>query len=252
MGDKRIKKISDRIMYMYIRRIKKWMFCPSCRNGKMKINKKSTMWTCENCGYHLSAKEFEDDYVFWFCDECKTYLNSQEGFERGSDKHICTKCGFENDTTFNNIKGICSDCGKIIPDPDGTLCVECLLERRQKAKERMITAGKVIGVAAAVAGTVYLAFQADEDSNAEYTPLLDGDDEGGNEMTNYPICKTCGAKMTKFDGWAWYTCPECGDSVRIIDGIETWHDEIFGGGKKTHYSDFELADFCRGGDLTED
>ena len=26
----------------------------------------------------------------------------------------------------------------------------------------------------------------------------------------------------------------------------------FARGKKQHYSDFELADFCRGGDLTED
>ena len=58
--------------------------------------------------------------------------------------------------------------------------------------------------------------------------------------------------MTKFDGWAWYTCPECEDKVRIIEGKETWHDEIFNKGKKQHKSDFELADFCRGGDLTED
>ena len=50
----------------------------------------------------------------------------------------------------------------------------------------------------------------------------------------------------------WYTCPECGNSVRIIDGITTWYDEIFRPGKKEHYSDFDLADFCRGGDLTED
>ena len=28
--------------------------------------------------------------------------------------------------------------------------------------------------------------------------------------------------------------------------------EIFGENEKEHYSDFDLADFCRGGDLTED
>lgn len=34
-------------------------------------------------------------------------------------------------------------------------------------------------------------------------------------MSKYPTCKTCGTKMTEFDGWAWYTCPECGNSVKL-------------------------------------
>ena len=71
-------------------------------------------------------------------------------------------------------------------------------------------------------------------------------------MSNYPTCKTCGAEMTEFDGWAWYTCPVCGDKVRIIDGQTKWYNEMFNQGGKEHCSDFELADFCRGGDLTED
>ena len=99
---KKKKSVADRLTYAYIRKIKRWMFCPACQNGKMTINKKSTMWTCEECGYQLSADEFEDDYVFWFCDECKTFLNKQEGFNRGAVKHICTECGFENDTTYIN------------------------------------------------------------------------------------------------------------------------------------------------------
>ena len=71
-------------------------------------------------------------------------------------------------------------------------------------------------------------------------------------MSKFPICKTCGAKMTEFDGVAWYRCPKCGDSVRITDGRVEWHDDLFGRGKKRHGSDFNLADFCRGGDLSED
>lgn len=71
-------------------------------------------------------------------------------------------------------------------------------------------------------------------------------------MAKNPVCKTCGAEMTEFDGWAWHTCPECGDKVRIIDGHTTWYDEIFHTGKKQHRSDYDLADFCRGGDLSED
>lgn len=65
------KSLIDLMTYTYIRRIKKWMFCPACQNGKMAINRSSTLWQCEDCGYRLSADEFEDDYVFWFCDECE-------------------------------------------------------------------------------------------------------------------------------------------------------------------------------------
>lgn len=173
---KKQKSIVDRITYAYIRKIKKWMFCPACQQGKMTINKRSTLWTCEDCGYRLSADEFEDDYVFWFCDECNTYLNSQDGFDRRASRHICRNCGYENDTTFDNVKGICADCGKIIPDPDGTLCADCRQERRRKAKEWLATAGKVVSVVAAVAGTVYLASQSDGGESDNYTPLFGGDE----------------------------------------------------------------------------
>ena len=182
--EKKRKSIVDCFTYAYIRKIKKWMFCPACQNGKMTINKKSTMWTCEECGYKLYADKFEDDYVFWFCDECNTYLNNQEGFDRKSSKHICRKCGYENDTTFDNVKAICSDCSKIIPDPDATLCAECRQTRRQKAKDWLITAGKVVGVVAAVAAVAYLASQTDGEESTGYTPLPGGDenDEGGSTM----------------------------------------------------------------------
>ena len=185
---KNTKSILDRLTYAYIRKIKKWMFCPACKDGKMNINKNSTMWICEKCGYKLSVDEFEDNYVFWFCDECESYLNIQEGFDRKSKKHICKKCGYENDTSFSNIKGICSDCGKVISDPDATLCNDCKQVRKEKAKEWLKTAGKVVGVAAAVAGAIYLASQpSDEDESNSYPPLL-GDDEGDSSMK----CANCG------------------------------------------------------------
>lgn len=174
---KKQKSIVDRITYAYIRKMKKWMFCPACQQGKMTINKKSTLWTCEDCGYRLSADEFEDDYVFWFCDECNTYLNNQDGFDRRASRHICCNCGYENDTTFDNVKGICTDCGKIIPDPDGTLCADCRQERRRKAKEWLVNAGKVVGVVAAVAGAVYLVSQSDGEESDNYTPILGGGED---------------------------------------------------------------------------
>lgn len=98
-----------------------------------------------------------NDCVFWFCDECETHLNNQEGFNIKSAKHICRNCGYENDTTTNNIKGICSDCGKVLPNPDATLCANCRQVRLEKAKQWLITAGKVVGAVAVVAGVAYLA-----------------------------------------------------------------------------------------------
>lgn len=178
------KSLIDRLTYAYIRKIKKWMFCPACQNGKMSINKQSTMWTCEECGYKLSVEEFENDYVFWFCDDCNAYLNVQEGFDCKASKHICRNCGFENDTTFENMKGICVDCGKKIPDPDATLCVECKLERHRVAKNRFITAGKIVGAVAAVAGAAYVASQStgSNDDDNEYSPLFFDDDEKTSEL----------------------------------------------------------------------
>jgi predicted RNA-binding Zn-ribbon protein involved in translation (DUF1610 family) len=77
--------------------------------------------------------------------------------------------------------------------------------------------------------------------------------KGGEVMRDYPICKSCGSKMTEYDGCSWYTCPKCGQAIRDNEnGSWTWRDEIFGRESKHHNSDFELADFCRGGDLSED
>lgn len=250
-------RFRDRAEYLYIKNFKKWMFCPACKNGKMTFNKKKSVWICEDCGYYFSEEYFLNDCVFWFCDECETYLNNQEGFNSHSSKHICRNCGYENDTTFDKIKGCCSDCGKLLPNPDATLCADCRQSRRQKAKQRLVTVGKIAAGVAAVAGTAILATISDEDESksSDYTPLPNDDNDSevyGLGYGLYPTCKSCGAKMTEFDDWAWYTCPECGNMVRIIEGTETWHEEIFGNGKKQHHSDFALADFCRGGELSED
>ena len=115
----------------------------------------------------------------------RAYIPPTEAFD--VSRHICRSCGYENDTTFENVKGICSDCGKIIPDPDGTLCADCRQERRRKAKEWLVTAGKVVGVVAAVAGAVYLASQSDGEESSNYTPKFGGgeDEEGATMRFNY-------------------------------------------------------------------
>ena len=174
--------IGDRATYFYIKKFKKWMFCPACKKGKMRLNKNTSQWTCEDCEYHFSEEYFLNDCVFWFCDECETYLNNQEGFNRKASKHICRKCGYENDISFDNIKGICSDCGKVLPNPDATLCEDCRQTRLKKAKQWLITAGKVVGTVATVAGVAYLAAQAnDSDESTEYMPLSDAEDNKEGE-----------------------------------------------------------------------
>lgn len=219
------KSIGEHFTYAYLRHIKKWMFCPNCASGKLAFNKKASKWQCENCGYELSADEFEDDYVFWFCDECGAYLNNQEGFDRKAKKWVCTSCGYENETTMDNLKGVCVDCGKIIPDPEGTLCVDCRLIRRERSKERLKNIGTAVGIGAAAVGIGIAAAYSQSDNVSEPLPPPPEDDR------EYPTCDLCGEMMTEFDGWAWYTCPNCGNTVRIFeDGTTTWERELFGPG----------------------
>lgn len=182
-SEKKKISISDRATYYYTKNLKKWMFCPSCKNGKMSFNKKTSHWVCEDCGYSFSEEYFLDDCIFWFCDECETYLNNQEGFDKHSSKHICRNCGYENDTTFDSIRGTCSDCGKLLPNPDATLCADCRQARREKAKQWLITAGKVAaGIAVVVGAAVIAASAIEDDENTDYQPLPSGDNEGGLDM----------------------------------------------------------------------
>lgn len=126
--------IVDSLTYFYIKRIKRWIQCPVC-NHKLLFSKNSISWCCNHCGYSLKETEFLDDYVFWFCDCCGTYLNIQNGFNRNGLNHICEKCGFNNDTTFSNIKGECRDCRKLLDNPNATICDDCKTYRLEKAKE---------------------------------------------------------------------------------------------------------------------
>ena len=176
------KSLRDKWDYFRLRRIKKWMFCPSCKNGKMSFNKKKSHWICEDCGYSFSEEYFLDDCIFWFCDECGAYLNNQDDFNRNEPKHICNKCGFENDITENNIKGVCADCGKLLADSDATICVACRQVRKEKAQKRILVAGVVAAGAVAVVGAAAVATQSVIDSaldgiDTDNLPLLDDDSD---------------------------------------------------------------------------
>ena len=177
-SEKKKNSLGDRITYFYIKNIRKRMFCPVCKNGKMTFHKKNSLWRCEDCGYHFSEKYFLDDCVFWFCDECQTYLNNQDGFDSRNSKHICRNCGYENDTTFDNITGICLDCGKVLPSLDTTLCAECRSIRRENAKQWLITTGKVVAGATLAVGAAVLAAQATSvDESEGDMPLAKGEED---------------------------------------------------------------------------
>ena len=187
----KLKNVAERLTYAYIKHIKKWMYCPACQDGKMVINKKSNMWICEDCGYKLSSDEFEDDYVFWFCDECNAYLNIQEGFNRHCEKFVCQKCGHENDLTSENIKGMCEECGKILPDPDAHLCVDCKIKRKKARREKVgsILSGLfVLGVATAT--TVWSEIHNDDDDDDDVDDDCDEDESYNYDYVTEDWLKT--------------------------------------------------------------
>ena len=86
---------------------------------------------------------------------------------------------------------------------------------RSKIKKWFVSAGKNLLKVAIVAGVVILAAKAAEDDCENFTDLDNSEDEFDFEN-------------------------------------EFWADENWGFKNPEDMSDFELADFCRGGDFTED
>ena len=144
---------SDKAAYFYIKRIKKWMECPVCHR-KMLFSKRKKAWCCNHCEYFLLEKDFLDDFVFWFCDGCETYLNIQKGFDRKGSAWVCKQCGFENDITEANIRNECNDCGAILENPNVCICSSCKTKRMQRAQ-------KVLQGAADICHTLSDAFRGD-------------------------------------------------------------------------------------------
>lgn len=68
--------------------------CPNCK-GKMVLKDTSDVYVCPECLYTLPKNVFEEGsgFVFYFCDHCNSYLNTQKGFTLETGKWKCTKCG---------------------------------------------------------------------------------------------------------------------------------------------------------------
>ena len=86
-------------MYAYV---KLWSDCPVCRSPNMYLGPERKAWKCPDCGYLWSEKERRRG-VLWFCDECETYMNMQEGFNTKKGTWVCKECGYQNDVTKRNI-----------------------------------------------------------------------------------------------------------------------------------------------------
>ena len=83
-------------------RIKGEMECPNCRSKHMLLSSNGKQWACIDCGYRIKHSELVKT-VFWFCDNCDTFLNVQSGFNVDSGRWKCTNCGYDNDVTEDNI-----------------------------------------------------------------------------------------------------------------------------------------------------
>lgn len=83
-----------------------------------------------------------------------------------------------NSAALDNVKGVCSDCGTVLPDADSTLCEKCKKARQEKAKAWLATAGKVAGAVAAVAGAIYAVSRSlddDDDTGVKDSPFTNDD-----------------------------------------------------------------------------
>lgn len=191
----------EKATHFYLKKIKKWMFCPACeskQNGKLRINKTGDIWVCDKCHYSLLDEEFIDNYVFWFCDECGEFLNKQKNFDRFALNHKCLKCGCISPLTNDNLVGICRDCNKLLTNPDTTICEACKTNRIIKAQAFLSTTAGVLKELA-------------EDFSYE---------EMNKNSSIEKKCAYCGNTEETFlheeDGT--YYCSKCGHRTRTADG----------------------------------
>ena len=122
---------------------------------------------------------------------------------------------------------LCKKCNAILPENSTKeTCEECVHARKDKMIATTKSVAKGVGFVLFIIGTLFAyAYLSSDDDRLESS---DNDTDSPSDNDSYPICDACGDKMTIFDDWAWYTCPTCGNSARIIDGTTTWSREIFG------------------------
>lgn len=78
--------------------VAKEMPCPAC-GGTMALDEKEGQWNCKACDYTVSDDAIRNGEVFWFCDKCEAFMNTQPGFNTDEGHWVCAECGFDNDVT---------------------------------------------------------------------------------------------------------------------------------------------------------
>ena len=69
----------------------------------MTLDDKTGVWKCKGCDYSILDADLKNGEVFWFCDKCEAFMNTQPGFNSNDGHWVCTECGFDNDVTPANI-----------------------------------------------------------------------------------------------------------------------------------------------------
>jgi DNA-directed RNA polymerase subunit M/transcription elongation factor TFIIS len=86
--------------------------CPVCgAKAYWKDEDYKACWVCSSCGYEIDGDQIDIDDegngsalgIDWYCDSCNAYLNDQSGFNPYAEHWICTKCGYENSITKDDI-----------------------------------------------------------------------------------------------------------------------------------------------------
>jgi len=80
----------------------KTMICPNC-GETMFLDEYADIWRCVDCDYNITNQKIKSGEVFWFCDDCDSFLNIQHGFNTKDGTWICEECGYENDLSEANI-----------------------------------------------------------------------------------------------------------------------------------------------------
>ena len=146
----------SRNMVMTVEHFKKWLRRLALSGGNIVFI------------YAEDTYKMEGEPFFGFGRGSYTLAELQE-LDRYAKKHLCQNCGYENDTTFDNIKGVCTDCGATIQE-GSKLCADCKQKRRNKAKDWLEITVKAVGVAAVAVGAVCSAI-SETDSTSDYIPL---------------------------------------------------------------------------------